>query len=437
MSDFLPHPAANDDCCAEIFREAVRLHEVLGWNVIPIAANKKPSIRWKRWQTERQSLGDVHRMFEAARCKAAMAFAVIFGRVSGGLGCRDFDTVPSYERWRNEFPALAYELPTARTHRGFHVYCRSTKPGYIDLGDGEWRADGGHYCVCPPSLHPEGDRYGWIIPPIPDVGGNLHRRLNPDTCGFTRPWSSDEDAHGLVHANYRAAADGQGQGKSNTQESIHNPCVLHSGNLMEGFSWASAMVARVLEQTTPTGPGQRHNAILDLVRRLRGLPEFAQSEAAALEPVFHQWHTAALAAIRTKPFETSWGEFTEAWEAVKFPLSTRVPDRALVDAIRADCHPVAKRYKVPHLRLLVNVCAQLQHYQGHRPFFLSTRDAARLLGVDGKQPQVTAHRWLKQLQRDGVLTLVDRGTPGQAVGGRAASYCFIAHPTVAQPLQGG
>ena len=55
--------------------------------------------------------------------------------------------------------------------------------------------------------------------------------------------------------------------------------------------------------------------------------------------------------------------------------------------------------------LLANVCGELQDWAGEGPFYLSARKAGELLGV----PQMTAWRYLRNLERDKILVVAERG----------------------------
>ena len=147
--------------------------------MIPIASGTKQpprGIGWKRYQKVRPSESAIKRWFGNGECHG---LAVILGDVSGGLTCRDFDDIATYDRWAANNPRLATELPTVETGRpGRHVYCRvdigqiraatSTGAGIIKLGDGELRGSGG-YCLLPPSRHPSGHEYRWIVPPNNEI----------------------------------------------------------------------------------------------------------------------------------------------------------------------------------------------------------------------------------------------------------------------------
>jgi hypothetical protein len=73
-----------------------------------------------------------------------------------------------FEHWAAAHRELARKLPTVATARGRHVYFRSTWTGFIHLGgDGDLRCDSKHYCLLPPSWHPSGVLYRWVVP-LPD-----------------------------------------------------------------------------------------------------------------------------------------------------------------------------------------------------------------------------------------------------------------------------
>jgi hypothetical protein len=65
----------------------------------------------------------------------------------------------------------------------------------------------------------------------------------------------------------------------------------------------------------------------------------------------------------------------------------------------------AERLLHPNLRLLTRICVVLQENTGCDPFWLSCRDAGRLLGVD----HGVASRFLDRLCRAGILKLIRKG----------------------------
>ena len=142
-----------------------------GWSIIPMKMqSKKPAVRWKRYQQKLASEATIRQWFD----QPGLGIAVVFGKVSGNLISRDFDTLESYHQWAKRQPELAKRLPTVATKRGMHIYAMASeshvadvrfligKPdgtGAIAATDGELRCGVGCYSVLPPSRHPAGHHY--------------------------------------------------------------------------------------------------------------------------------------------------------------------------------------------------------------------------------------------------------------------------------------
>lgn len=78
----------------------------------------------------------------------------------------DFDTDAAYRNWAKLNKDFAKIVPTAKTHKGYHVLFRNTFG--INAGVGgpvSIIADGWHIAV-EPSLHPCGSQYRWLKPPM-------------------------------------------------------------------------------------------------------------------------------------------------------------------------------------------------------------------------------------------------------------------------------
>ena len=137
-------------------------HAQRDWSVIPIrSGTKRAAGKWREYQKRRPSESELKSWFGNG---SGFGLAVVLGEVSGGLVCRDFDDTVAYEVWAAEYPDLAKTLPTVATARGRHVYFRAQLLRSQKLPDGEYRANG-NYVLLPPSLHPSGARYTWLVPP--------------------------------------------------------------------------------------------------------------------------------------------------------------------------------------------------------------------------------------------------------------------------------
>ena len=344
--------------------------------------------------------------------------AVVLGSVSGGLVCRDFDAMEAFDAWAAEYPKFAKELPTVETGRpGRHVYCRAHVDqirqasrlggGIVDLGDGELRGSGG-YCLLPPSRHPSGHNYRWLVPlraPIPF--------LDLNSCGFLKNG----------HATESNREDRDNRGQLRTTEAITAAAGVSVNDRMAsvGFDQSAEFretVEKAIRESLPTGVGRRNNQVFDLARALKATT-LADSDPRHLQSVVREWHRRALPFIGTKPFEESWINFLRAWPRVKFPKGTGPMAQIFAIAVAATLPEVAERYEQQQLKLLVSLCRELQRAAGDGPFFLSVRTAARLLGVDNS----TAWRWLFLLEQDGILKVEARGDQKTW---KATRYRYIA-----------
>lgn len=150
-------------------------------NLLPRSDEHNPT--WKPYQSAIADEATVRRWFKAG----IQSFAVIGGKVSGGLLVLDFDAPGFYERWTEAVGELANGLPVQKTGGGgYQVLLRCADPGGNDklawakdereeTGRTiaiETRGEGG-YAVVAPSLHPSGNRYTMLagsvasIPAVP------------------------------------------------------------------------------------------------------------------------------------------------------------------------------------------------------------------------------------------------------------------------------
>jgi len=132
----------------------------LDWSIIPLRPNdKKPAISWGVYQRRLPSKEEVTNWFTG---EETYNIAIITGRVSN-LIVIDVDDPEKAKRLN--LPKTA----TVQTARGFHYYYQYPdgviipSKHYEDLGI-DLKGDGG-YVVAPPSMHPSGVQYKWLVPP--------------------------------------------------------------------------------------------------------------------------------------------------------------------------------------------------------------------------------------------------------------------------------
>lgn len=152
-----------------------------GWCVIPLQRDKKPALKqWKPYQQRRPTEAELRAWFSEGKGTIGnvVGVGIVCGFVSGGLVVRDFDTMEGYTVWARAFPDLAGTLPTVETGRGRHVYLQGDTDTIIKLEDGELRGAG--YVCAPPTIHPSGKVYSWLVP----LPAGALPRLNPGTAGL-------------------------------------------------------------------------------------------------------------------------------------------------------------------------------------------------------------------------------------------------------------
>ncbi len=319
-------------------------------SVIPIGERKKPTIRtWKPYQTALPSEDLVREWFSSTRPNG---MAVICGSVSGNLCVRDFDVRESHERWARDHPVLAATLPTVQTARGRHVYFRNGLDCIVRQPDGELRGAG--YCLLPPSVHPSGHIYEWVVPlpdgPLPEVD----------------PYEVDLVAcvtEQIEQTEHIDSIEEERSALNKTKDALPSE------------------IERAIASTLPTGPGQRNHQVWELVRALKAISGLVNADDAQLRAIVKVWHRRARPFIRTKPFEEPWLDFVTAWRRCRLAEGGDLM-LILEKAIATELPRVADDYEQDGVRVLVAFCRELQRASDDAPFYLSCRTASRLLGVD-------------------------------------------------------
>jgi len=156
------------------------------------------------------------------------------------------------------------------------------------------------------------------------------------------------------------------------------------------------------------------------VRELAKWGDLAGQPVEAIREYIAEWHRLALPNIGTKPFMATWREAVDAWrtvdpakgsyQAVVAAGLTETDPACVAELNYADDPPTVR---------LVKACRALQRHRGSRPFYLSCRLAAEIMGCK----RTIANQTLRVLCVDGVLELVRRGDLATR---RASEYRYTA-----------
>lgn len=398
-----------------------------GWSIIPTAPGKKKPpdrFRWKRYQKKPPSEASVRRWFKNDNRRGV---AVIFGPVSGNLVCRDFDTAESYKEWAAAYPDLAATLPTVQTARGYHVYFESPVTEFHDFTDGEYRGNSLHYCVLPPSQHPDGPVYRWLIPlpdgPMPLIEDPRAAGLLPTPCATERTEFTERTESTEVYGDNRVV-----RGCERVEESSPSLPPPPPSSSFSLSSDVAQIIEQLIEENLPKRKGQRNTYALEFGRALKAVPGLADADAESLLPYVRHWHKIGVerGLIGTDIVEVTLDDFKRAWPKILFPKGANPMVQIIERAKAAPLPPDADKYESKPMKRLVAVCYQLQEASGNKPFFLACRTAGKALNVH----YGTASIMLRLLVEGQTLRIVAKGGQqilenGKAVPGRATRYRYV------------
>ena len=376
--------------CVRDHLQTALMYRQWGLSVVPVGANKRPEGCWRWYRHRRPSDRELGRLF--TRTGSCQGAAVVLGRISGGLGCRDYDTEAGYRRWAARHPSEARTLPTVKTARGYHVYHRSPYEHFRRFSDGDYRSDGGHYALLPGSVHPSGHVYRW-------------HRWHPSPCDFPladpRTLGLLPDAHSDHGTPEATEAKQQAHAISPEEEktayvrnylSDRQRKLTHKGEV-EGWTDLGFALREAVFRSLPTGPGERHTSLWRLAGELKAVD--ARVSADGWRPVFGVWWALASRVVGTKDGRVSWRGVVTAYRNRKMPAGSL---RRSLSGMSADPDPSVR---------LRAVCGQLASLSPDGVFFLSLRVAAEALGVT---PDAARHQ-LRKAVRSGWLACVCPGVP--------------------------
>ena len=407
----------DDQTVANGMLAAALRYAELGWSIIPTTPGTKKAARsWKLFQDTRADESQLRKWFSNG---AGYGMAVILGKVSGGLVCRDFDDPEAFTRWKEGHPDYAAALPTVATARGGHVYFRAEEDDlrFVNLADGEYRGDSGHYCLLPPSRHPSGSMYRWLVP-LPDrevplvtdvrAAGLLHSFVDVDT--ETHNNSIAVCSEGSTYTE--SATSSVSPVSTLPSESAACLCVTSTENKI-----ITSDIETLIRGALPSGPGHRNRQVFELARVIKAVPALADANPDDLRHIVKRWHTLALPKILTREFTETWIDFLQAWPKVKSPKGVKMA-AIMEKALQSPMPKAAERYEIEEMRRLVSLCRQLDREAKGGTFFLSCRTAAELLGVSHTQ----ANRWLFLLDHDKVVKQINKGDRAKR---QAAEYRYL------------
>lgn len=396
-----------------MFDYARMLRDDFGWSIIPIPrGTKRARVKWARFQRELADDATLTRWFRGGDANVA----VITGELSG-LAIRDFDERSAYDDWAARRPELACLCPTVATARGAHVYCHmDPMPRVLHIHAGELRGEGG-YCLLPPSVHPSGAQYRWLVPlgPMP-----MLELSDFDLAPAHSDLTEGDDSPHLTEA-YRESTDSEQKPTDSVQtadrqktESHNYESVSNARKPTNASDTIAAMRSAVLA-SIPTTEGQREKRLWLLARRLLAVYG-PGANYQTLRPAFDLWWSHSKEVIATKSPEDSLAALLRSYSRVTTPLED-ILGRCFAAAMDSPTPQWSLEFS-PSCQLVAGLCRELQRYHGDKEFPLGCRTAGKTVGVS----HVQAAAWLGMFVSMGILQLV---RPGDKGGGLATRYRYV------------
>jgi hypothetical protein len=359
---------------------------------------------WEPYQAERVSEEQLNEWFGADASHGNIS--VVTGPISGGLTVIDFDDVKIYQAWGRKYPELKDSLPTTKSGRGYHVFIRSelNKDDTSTFTGIDIKAKG--LVSLPPSTHKSGTRYEWIVPLPQNVSETP--LLDPYQLGLEYFTDGIDGIDGS-------------EGKDGKEGGCESEC--------EGIAGLSALsqqaVEKAIDQTLPTGYGQRHSRLFLFARMLKAIEEIKEKSADDLMFILDKWHKKALPNIEHKSLLMTQERFRNAWEVAKYPPGEgKSLQIAWENAQKSKAHiPELKKYEDDeYVCNVIRLCFELQKMAGpDAEWFLPTNKARELFGI--------SHSWLatllKSLVREGVIKQVKQYTRT-----RCTRYVYLGNANI-------
>ena len=169
--------------------------------------------------------------------------------------------------------------------------------------------------------------------------------------------------------------------------------------------------------------GLHENVLWDYARAVKA---FEITTGRVLQPeerngVFALWWSTAKPMLPPDADYDEWRyDFINCYMKAKTPLGSNTIAEAIRRSASEPAPEACARFASPRIRNLVSVCFHLQQIAGEGPFFISVRDAAKVLQTKDLHSALAK---LNGLISDEILILERKGT---AAGRKANRYRYIA-----------
>jgi hypothetical protein len=178
-------------------------------------------------------------------------------------------------------------------------------------------------------------------------------------------------------------------------------------------------VEDALRISMPSKKGQNNALLFKLARAILTLTRKGQHfEQAELDAIFDSWYKRAHEFLREgQTKEAYYLEFLNACQRAKYPLGSAKIAEAWENAKSQPLPEEAKKFEDQGLRLLVAFLKQMQIQAGQKPFYITYRDCAALIGHPS---HTTVVKWFGALTQLKYIRVAEAGNET-----RATRYLYI------------
>lgn len=405
------------------------------WSVVFIGDEKKPLERWK-WMKKRlrrsQEVAKAHARI-ASRNRPIRGLGVIFGRTSGNLVGRDWDTERGYQEWKHLNPEIADDLPTVKTARGYMTFCRVRDPNSVAFKKiyGRWRGEirWDSYSIMPPSLHPIGIEYAWEgakpekLAEIPIYGSTAclgwERQKRKVVVQVEKPKKEISVEVTAPEEAKAAVIETDIREEEVVEELEVNNLGTTSLILDRKIDRIDGEIERSVTHSLPSRVGERWHKIGSYVSRLKGLNLGSATDEFKIH-LFDLWWEKAVGIVGTKERSESVKDFLSAWDSAITPIRRREAFRKIASATESFIDPIPDcpslyefRDQESYRRLWSTIVALSD--RGLKEFLLSQRYAQEMCGFKDHR---TARRAIDRFVGAGLIEKMEKDY------GKDDAFCY-------------
>lgn len=359
-----------------------RVNEILkliGPAVLLRCLGKRPTA--KQWQNI--TLADMSQEYLG---KLRTNIGVLLGEPSNGLCVIDVDDDDLVSPFLTLNPWLGDTLRT-RGARGCGFWLRFSGDYPKDTRKwpgGEYRANGSQSIIH--GIHPDTGKPYQMLVRAPALSVDYQNLCWPS--GFTEYTESSESSDVI-----------KGGVLPSPLPSVYsvNGASVYSVNSLES----------AVSLSLPSAPRCNNSSLFKLARALKSLELKKPLSPQDFSTAFSQWYdrTKALGFIRHSK-DDYFNEFMNAIATAKYPLGESPIDTAWAKAQSEPLPKEADHFEEQAPKMLVALCYQLAQASAGKPWYLSCRSAAKLVGLS---PQACA-KWLRGLAAIRILEITSPGT---------------------------